>query len=421
MKKMKKNTNRKLWLLLGLVSMLVMASYCSRSNSENYADAEEEAPHETDVVDLKSYFGDYYRYVWGARYWYWKLMGWGTPISDENVSSVHYVMPRGKYKREGCTAGPYYSEQTPPVGRKFTIEAGPIWNNGHSQELCPTVCSASNARWTGGWWTTVWNRMSVCQCRMEQNRLSFRVYSTSISDYPTLSDQNKEIILTPEETFNAASVVFLDSKLKTPYEISFEYKIYDDDAGSVWNTADGLSIMIGKDASAYNSQEVPAGGKRAFIEDGSGYGVHFELYGSRKASIRSGNGDTLKSVRKSSIFRNGEWQSVKINVRENNVIVYLNGRRLLSHSGLTVEEGYLGFGAATGAADGAHHIRNINVKDYKTEADCAQPSNVNELVSQESEESSLSERLGDAYASVVESIREVPSQRGRKRADHCFS
>ena len=408
---MKKTIFRKFGLLLGLGTMLVLATYCSREDAQS--GGEEAAPKEEAVIELKEYFGEYYGYIWRARNWYWNRMGWGETISDENTRNVHYIVPRGKYHREGCTAGPHHRDQNVLSQRNFSVEAGPIWNNGHSQRRCPAVCAMTNSRWTGHWWTTVWNRMSVCQCRAEQDRLSLRVYSTSVSDYPRLANGNEEITLTPDGVFNAASAVFLDSKLKAPYELRFEYKMEDEDAGSVWNTADGISIMIGKDASAYNSQDVPTGSDRAFIKDGSGYGVHFELYGSRKVSIRDGRGKVLASVQAPSIFRNGEWRSVKLSVSKTGIGVNLGGRKLLYRSGLSVGEGYLGFGAATGAADGANHIRKISLKDWEERTACAQPSSVNEIVSQEDQGDSLFERLGSIYADIVESLRDSLEREGQ--------
>jgi hypothetical protein len=34
-------------------------------------------------------------------------------------------------------------------GSRFDVEAGPIWNQRHATQVCPTVCSS--ARWTGDW------------------------------------------------------------------------------------------------------------------------------------------------------------------------------------------------------------------------------------------------------------------------------
>ena len=52
----------------------------------------------------------------------------------------------------------------------FDVEAGPIWNAEHASERCPEVVAEWNednnkeARWTGGWVTTVSGKMSVCYC-----------------------------------------------------------------------------------------------------------------------------------------------------------------------------------------------------------------------------------------------------------------
>jgi hypothetical protein len=391
--------SKKVWAVLALSGLLLSSAYCSGSSSEASSEMEEEEKS-TNVRDT---FGEYYGQIWNARNRYWRLMGWGNPISDEGASDVHFLASQGEHIREGCNA-----EQSVPQTRAFSVEAGPIWNNRHAQRRCPTVCSTTNSRWTGHWWTTVWNRMSVCQCRTRNDRIAFRVYSNAISDYPVLSEGEKEIMLTPDQVSNAASVVFFDSKLKAPYQISFEYKVYDEDAGPVWNTADGISVMLGKNASAYNQQDVPAGGKRAFLTDGSGYGVHLELYGSRKVSFRNGDGSVLKSRNNSSIFRNGEWQTLEITVEPDSVDVHLNGERIIVENA-SIGEGYLGIGAATGAADGAHYIRNIRIKDKidREGPDCAVPSNLEELVDGEDKRSSLTERLGDAYESVINSIREI--------------
>ncbi len=48
----------------------------------------------------------------------------------------------------------------------------PIWSNIDAQNKCPDRCSQeidqttgeSGMKWTGHWWTTVWNKRSVCQC-----------------------------------------------------------------------------------------------------------------------------------------------------------------------------------------------------------------------------------------------------------------
>jgi len=51
------------------------------------------------------------------------------------------------------------------INNTFTVEAGPIWNNAvDAPKKCPKTCSSHNSTWHGEWWTTVWGKMSVCEC-----------------------------------------------------------------------------------------------------------------------------------------------------------------------------------------------------------------------------------------------------------------
>ena len=48
------------------------------------------------------------------------------------------------------------------------IEAGPIWNQQHANQVCPAIAASRGGEWTGHWWTTVANEMSVCQISIPQ-------------------------------------------------------------------------------------------------------------------------------------------------------------------------------------------------------------------------------------------------------------
>jgi len=47
-------------------------------------------------------------------------------------------------------------------------EAGPIWNQGHAEQICPKICKAAGREWTGDWRTIETGRNSVCACRAVQ-------------------------------------------------------------------------------------------------------------------------------------------------------------------------------------------------------------------------------------------------------------
>jgi hypothetical protein len=46
------------------------------------------------------------------------------------------------------------------------FEAGPIWNQNHANQVCPAVAASHGGTWTGQWWTTRPSEMSVCEVRM---------------------------------------------------------------------------------------------------------------------------------------------------------------------------------------------------------------------------------------------------------------
>lgn len=50
-------------------------------------------------------------------------------------------------------------------GSKRAINAGPIWNQEDAKRKCPQLARQNGGTWTGGWWTTVQGKMSVCEIK----------------------------------------------------------------------------------------------------------------------------------------------------------------------------------------------------------------------------------------------------------------
>lgn len=48
--------------------------------------------------------------------------------------------------------------------KSCVVEAGPIWNQQDANTKCPATCGNGWGAWDGQWWTTVWGKMSVCEC-----------------------------------------------------------------------------------------------------------------------------------------------------------------------------------------------------------------------------------------------------------------
>lgn len=40
----------------------------------------------------------------------------------------------------------------------------PIWSHTHALMVCKERCQDDDGEWTGHWWTTIWQKHSVCQC-----------------------------------------------------------------------------------------------------------------------------------------------------------------------------------------------------------------------------------------------------------------
>jgi hypothetical protein len=51
----------------------------------------------------------------------------------------------------------------------IVVQAGPIWNNNDAQTKCPKATKAKNCNWNKQWWTTIPNKMSVCECTKDIN------------------------------------------------------------------------------------------------------------------------------------------------------------------------------------------------------------------------------------------------------------
>ena len=53
--------------------------------------------------------------------------------------------------------------------REWTVEVGPIFNQGDAQNKCSKAAANAQAKWTGQWWTTQPGRMSVCELTSERS------------------------------------------------------------------------------------------------------------------------------------------------------------------------------------------------------------------------------------------------------------
>ena len=175
------------------------------------------------------------------------------------------------------------------------------------------------------------------------------------------------LTLIEDDVTNGGAAVFYADDLEPPYTIHFEYTIFDDDGaenGNIYASADGLAVIVAKDEDPYGLSAPPPGGDRGFFEDGTGYAVDFSIYETRLIQLRAGNGNVVAGpvIPAISTYPHGEWRDVSVEVDTDSITVtYEGGIELTYNAAIDTTYSRIGFGAGTGAADGQHRIRNVEL------------------------------------------------------------
>jgi hypothetical protein len=190
----------------------------------------------------------------------------------------------------------------------------------------------------------------------------------SNTGYPQFS--GSEVTLTPNVN-DRAGVIFLAEPLDPPFTIAFEYLTFDDDGCRLssssscrWTSGDGWVFMFAKDVHAYETASPPTGAARSFISDGTGVGIHFELYDQRGISLKDG---ALQAIDRSVLDTYSEfWRPVVIDVREDRVEVFVDGSSAFRYDApdgaWDTSHRWIGIGAATGGAAAVHKIRGVTIE-----------------------------------------------------------
>jgi hypothetical protein len=183
--------------------------------------------------------------------------------------------------------------------------------------------------------------------------------SSNNQDHPRLI--GNEAILVPDNRYSASAAAFYRQDLLPPYVVEFDFSTFDDDGGPSWNSADGVVLMLAKNRATYANMAPSTGDTSGFIADGTGIGVQFATYGSRQIKIKNGNNAVLASTPFSDAYTAGAWKSVKVEVELDSITVTSGATQLTWSGPVGTQYGGIGFGAATGAADSQHRIRNVKI------------------------------------------------------------
>jgi hypothetical protein len=168
-----------------------------------------------------------------------------------------------------------------------------------------------------------------------------------------------DVVLTQNKNGQVGGI-WLKDIINGPFKASFNYK-----AGGGAG-ADGLVFMFYKN---YRYDQ-PGGGSLGFGD--GGYGIEFDSWSNQPQNDPQGKHIALIRDRTSNHLAytlfNGVndnlWHHVVVDVNNGQVTVDVDGRRMLTQSGINQIYGSIGFAAATGGANDWHRIDKIEIDYY---------------------------------------------------------
>ena len=118
-----------------------------------------------------------------------------------------------------------------------------------------------------------------------------------------------------------------------------------------------VKFSFGKPEDVY-SNTVPPREQLGFVADGVGYGFMINTW-TGTAGLRDGNWDTLGTDVGHNSNTNGDWTPVRIEVRENGIVVFWNEAELYREA-VSIDSEYntVGFSAGTG-----YYTMEVRLKD----------------------------------------------------------
>ncbi|MET0406232.1 MAG: hypothetical protein ABW123_27690 [Cystobacter sp.] len=189
----------------------------------------------------------------------------------------------------------------------------------------------------------------------------FNMLANRNQGYPRV--EGERLVLIPENRPQAAAAVFLNNQpVQPPFAVQFDYTTLNRGGGDIWGTGDGLVLMFGRRPLS-RRDVLPVGGGRAFVTDGSGYGVHVALYGEERGLILTdGSGRALASRRNQAAYSGDRWATLRVEVERDGIRVYLDDALQIDWRGqVNASSTGLGIGAGTGDATALHAIRNLRL------------------------------------------------------------
>ena len=165
----------------------------------------------------------------------------------------------------------------------------------------------------------------------------------------------QELVLMPDNRDWTATAAVYETPVEVPFAVEFELRSFHDDADP---PADGFTFFFGKSSESY-AQTTPPRSQLGFVPDGTGYAFMINTW-TRSAGLRDGNWETLGSDVSHRSYTEGAWVALRMEVREEEVVVYWDGTELHRTSvSLDTTHSTVGFTAGTGYYTVEYRLRDI--------------------------------------------------------------
>lgn len=197
------------------------------------------------------------------------------------------------------------------------------------------------------------------------DELTWRYFASGVGSFGP--SNNAQLLLIPDNRLGAAVAALTTAEFFPPYRISLAFSAFDDDFGDLTDrgTGDGFGFSFAKDPTSYDGVTVPGGGARGVVDNGTGFSVEIDTFGSDAGiKFNNGTGGTIASVVRSDVYRDGAFVPLVIDVTGDRVLVTFDDTLVIDAAADTFAAsfGALGVSAGTGIADSEQIVRDFCVE-----------------------------------------------------------
>jgi len=168
-----------------------------------------------------------------------------------------------------------------------------------------------------------------------------------------------ELVLMPDNRDWAATAAIYGEEVELPFVVEFELKTMHSNSDPL---ADGFTFFFGHSTESYE-ETAPDRAQLGFLANGTGHAVMFNTWTSQ-VGLRDGDWSRIGPDKVHSSDTQNQWIPIRIEVREDGVLVQWDGQDLIQES-VDLNSAYsgVGFTAGTGYYTAEYRLREIRYSE----------------------------------------------------------